>query len=72
MTEKIQPKDFREMSVKEIQRTINEQRKNLKQRFTEEPGSKSAMQPSESYGTMKRNIARGKTILNEKLDGKTR
>ncbi len=70
MSEKIAADKFRDMGVKEIQRTINDQYKELRKFGHPAPGggTRGPSQPDEDIGTIKRNIARGKTILNEKLD----
>lgn len=67
MAEKISPDEYRNMSIKEIQRTINDQRKKKKKVLYGEFGAGRASHPEESIGTIKRNIARAKTIMNERL-----
>jgi len=67
MAEKIPADELRGKSIKEIQRIINDQKKKKRNIFGEEMGTKNPMQPSESLGTVKRNIARAKTIMNERL-----
>lgn len=68
MSKKITPDEFRDMSVKQIQRTINDQMKKKKKVLYGEMGGGKSPRPKEDIGTIKRNIARGKTIMNEKLD----
>lgn len=67
MAEKIDADEFRQMSVKQIQRTINDQKLEKKKVVSEELGSGNPTQASQSIGTIKRNIARAKTIINEKM-----
>jgi len=66
MTQKIPAEKLRDKDTKEIQRIINDQRKQIKSVFSEEFGRQFPENPSESIGTMKKNIARCKTVLNER------
>ena len=69
MAEKISADEYREMSIKEIQRTINNQRKKKKKVLYGQMGAGKNPRPDESVGTIKRNIARAKTIMNERMRG---
>lgn len=66
MAEKKPAHELRQMRIKDIQRFINDQEKKKRKIFAETPSTSNPEQPSESMGTVKKNIARAKTILNEK------
>lgn len=65
MAEKLQPDDLREKSDKELQRILDDLQKGKAKAVTE---ASQQVTPEESIGTYKRNIARVKTILNERRD----
>lgn len=67
MVEKISCDELRQKNTKEIQRIINDQKKAKMDVFAEEMGTKNPSNPSESIGTIKRNIARCKTVINERM-----
>lgn len=68
MVEKIDADRFREMSTKDLQSKINDLKKQRVKVYSSEMGSGKPEQQVESLGTIKRNIARAKTVLNERLD----
>lgn len=70
MTEKISASELREKTPGELNQLITELKKEKVKAITPETGSAPDPQPSESIKTIRQNIARAKTVLNEKLDGR--
>lgn len=68
MAQKIDADEMRDMKIQELQEFITDQKKKKINIFAEQPGSKYPTSCSESVSTVNRNIARAKTVLNERLD----
>ncbi len=65
MVSKLQPDELRQKSVTELQQTLSDLQKKKVKLIAE---AEQDVHPEESIGTVKRNIARVKTIINEKQD----